>query len=338
MKKQNKNAKYNEPEKHGAVCTHAYISFFKKNKKIILPISIVLLILVIVISQIIVTNTVNINGKNAQRFGFETIGKFQLNRWNEIKKEVFGENAVSTNILDTKIAGMSIKSGNQYFNWTDTSNLGITPWNGTTTNSSGEQISWSNFTNGADSPTALRYEENKFTDSYIDGQSSANVTAENTINYYVIDVSTAEELRWVLSTIAADKNSSNSYKINLLNDIDLNGNNNIIWSSIELDTKGTLYIEGNGHTIYNFRNSYSNNLGQTGFFSQVKSSLIVKNLSFKSVFIVSNRDNIGTLVGVLNDSTSNTGLFVENVNVSDGLVMSSASNVGGLLRKNKWNY
>ena len=338
MRKQNKNTKYKEPENVGAVHTHTHThtGILKKNKKILLPISIVLLILVIVISQIIVTNTSSINGKNSQKLGFETIGEFQLNRWNEIKKEIFGEDAVSTDILDTKIAGMPINSGNQYFNWTDTSSLNITPWNGTTTDNSGKAISWTDFTNGTNSPTALKIEENTYTDSYIDGQNSENVTVENTIDYYVIDVSTAEELRWVLETIAREK-SSNSYKINLLNDIDLNGNNNIVWSSIALDTKGTLYIEGNGHTIYNFRNSYSNKLGETGFFSQVRSSLIVKNLSFKSVFIVSNGNNIGTLVGVLNDSTSNTGLFLENVNVSDGFIMSSVSNVGGLIRKNKWN-
>ena len=297
-----------------------------KKTKVLFIILTLIILAVIVVSSTVLTEITSINGENSNKQVFETLNEFQLSRWNEIKKEIFGESAVSEEMFDGSIASLPVKSNNSYFNWTNTSKLGITPWNGTS-----EGISWSTFKSGATSYENLSTETKNYTDSYEDGATGENKQVTNNITYYCLNVSTAEQLRWALETIIADTTSEVSYKINLLKDIDLNGQNNKVWTSLSLNIKGTLYIEGNGHTIYNFRNSNEEYLTQHGFFYDIRSSLIVKNLSFKSVLIVSPKSaHVGVLCGIMNNGTVATGTLLENVNVDNGVIL-GANNIGGLI-------
>ena len=214
---------------------------------------------------------------------YSTITDYQKARWTEIQNAIFG-NGVATSETDTNLLTAKVVAGNPYFNWVNT---GLSKWNGGTSavNSSGTQtINYSTtIENGS--------------------------TASKSITYTVFNVSNGEQLRYVLTTYAA---STANIKVNLTSDIDLNGNN-YVWNYIDLTgVTPWLYIEGNGHTIYNLNSD-------SGLFSNTDKYFVVKNLNFVSVKLVGNK----TSVGVLGYKGSGN-MYVDYVHVKGAFVQNTS--------------
>ena len=281
-------------------------SKIKKIRKIIFTILIIsLIIFIILLSQYerILKNQNSLEYETQKK----TITEFQTERWNEIRKAVFGAGADSlSDVLNVNIATMSVQANNEYFNWADTSKLGITPWNGST-----ESIS------------TTRTETESYSDSYINGATNAKTSVSESITYTVIDVNNAEQLRWALEQYHS---SASNIKINLKSDIDLNGQNGKVWQSIKLSRANTndvgwLYFEGNNHTIYNMKNCGSGYTHGNGFFGDISNkTFIAKNLKFVSSMVINNVvgqetdiKGMGTLFGVVNNQPSKYGVYIDNV-------------------------
>lgn len=222
----------------------------KNRIEIILQIISAFLVAIIIV-QCFQTNQVNLSDVKSPKKAYTNIADYQKDRWCTIRKEVFG--STSTNMMDRDIAQNEVIAENKYFNWADTSSLDITPWNGTTQSIDGTEVNWSNFKDEATSITDLDIESYDYSDSYENAVTGENVQVNNNMTYYVANVKTAEEFRWIL--FQASKLNTYSIKINIEKDIDLNGGNSKIWKSISLSGNRYVYIEGNGHTIYNFRNA-----------------------------------------------------------------------------------
>lgn len=258
--------------------------------------------------------------------GYETVTEYQEARWIEIDNAVFEKKGTDeefsyqtpaqiNTMLGTEGNGeWQVAEENNYFNWTESSTLtdaGITAWNGktSTVNSSGT-------------------ETYTYNDSYQDITSGTEITTpiSLTITYTVYNVSTAEELRGVLENV---RSSNSAYiKINLTSDINLNGEN-YVWTPIDLTAgTGILYIEGNGHTIYNMR-AYRDG-ADTGFLGNVGRSLIVKNLDFKSSMVLGNGAYAATLYG--SSFQKQTYLvYLYNVHAEDGYVHAIGARAAGLI-------
>ncbi len=295
-----------------------------KSSKDIVKIIIISLMCILTVFSFFITQTEPIIkglfGDNPQAIN-KTITQFQSERWNEIRNAVFGAGAQTSNVLDDNIANMSVQSGNPYFNWVNTASLGITPWNG-----SSSAVSNSTFTS----------ETKAYSDTYTNGQTGVQTTETNNITYTVIPVSTAEQFKWALDTY---KGSTNNIKISITKDIDLNGQSHN-WQSVDIINSGKngwLYIEGNGHTIYNMKNCQSGSTQGNGLFGTITNkSFIVKNLNIDSSLIVNTRGGTGegslrgtgVLLGTFNN-TEQHGLYIDNVKIKEALIQTSDNTTAG---------
>lgn len=244
------------------------------------------------------------NGSTSQT-EYSSIDEFQKAKYIEMQNEIFEKKGGDTefsaiqsssqinSMLGTNGSGAwQVKKGNSYFNWVDNDFLescGITPWDGTT-------------------DTSLTYSHTSRTET-IDYSGTK-------ITYTVYDVTNASELRYALSR-------SGTIKVNLLNDINLNGENQV-WSPIIQPYSARLYFEGNGHTIYNMR-AYQNGK-YVGLFGEIKHTT-VKNLNFKSAMSLGN-SHVATLYGYNYGSTAS--IYAYNVHADGGYVHSNGVYAGGL--------
>lgn len=91
---------------------------------------------------------------------YSSITDYQKARWTEIQNAIFGS-GVATSETDTNLLTAKVVAGNSYFNWVDTSSLGITPWNGgstTVANSGTETINYSTtVANGSTASKSITY-------------------------------------------------------------------------------------------------------------------------------------------------------------------------------------
>ncbi len=254
----------------------------------------------------------------AQTANYATIGVFQANRWLEIEnamlektdgsdEELSDLSPLQINTMLGTGGGWQIAAGNDYFNWVDKEALearGIEAWNGSSS-------SVSSMT------TTYQYE-----DTYIQGSDGTTQTVSRSQEYDEYNVSNASEL---VSVLVRSMSSSAHIKINLTNDINLNGQEQR-W--LPRRCAGVLYIEGNGHTIYNMR-AYSN--GDAGFVGDITGTLIIKNLNFQSSMVLAQctaNDAIGTVFG---NAESGGSVYLYNVHAREGYVYSSQSRVGGFI-------
>lgn len=245
------------------------------------------------------------NGSTSQT-EYSSIDEFQKAKYIEMQNEIFEKKGGDTefsaiqsssqinSMLGTNGSGAwQVKKGNSYFNWVDNDFLescGITPWDGTT-------------------DTSLTYSHTSRTET-IDYSGTK-------ITYTVYDVTNASELRYALSR-------SGTIKVNLLNDINLNGENQV-WNPIN-PSVSRLYFEGNGHTIYNMR-AYKNG-SYVGFFGDLIGRLVVKNLNFKSAMSLG-AEQVATLYG--KSDRSNNSVYLYNVHADGGYVHANGNYAGGLL-------
>ena len=96
------------------------------------------------------------------------------------------------------------------------------------------------------------------------------------------NVYTADQFVWILQN-----RTSNITKVNICADIDMGGAKKIKYNN-QRALSGTMYFEGNGHTIYNLKIYGTERT--LGLFKEISNSgkLIVRNLGFQSTMLLHN--------------------------------------------------
>lgn len=176
--------------------------------------------------------------------GYASLNDYQHALWDDIVDQTFvwdenDDSAVNpskgTSRNPSQYSSKAVRENNPYFNW----KTGVAEAEGGSTTSVGKET--------------ITYESDSV-QSGADPTQTINA-AQTTVTYNVYNVATAKQLRAAMLQAAA-QSSGTATKINLLNDINLNGAEET-WTNLTINY-GTLYIEGNGYTIYNmkvFKNS-----------------------------------------------------------------------------------
>ncbi len=287
----------------------------------------------VLVSIMIFTLLPSINISAAQsnsQTAYENITEFQSARWAEIQNAVFGLNLTTEPMTDYEtLKGYSVSDNNEFFRWTDTSDLGLTPWTGNATSST-------DYINGRNEVHTFEY-----SDTYYDALSGQTKEVSATVNvdvYY--RVNTPEKFRKALELATSDDNKDKNVLIRISSDMDFNGANQT-WVSIGQSTgnktrSGSIIIDGEGHTLYNLKIAGSNSDSEAGLFGYINGRLIVKNLGFKSTMVIGGSKNTGLLVGSFGRSAitgNNSMMYLYNVH-SDGAYMQSSGKMGGLIGQN----
>lgn len=266
--------------------------------------------------------------EEVQQTEYADINDFQMTRWMQIQSEVFekkdGTPLDAASYTGGEINAMlgtagngthQVKAGNACFHWVDGAALeesGVEAWDGGST----------------EVPARAEQETFEYYDTYVDftGGLETEATAGGEVSYTVYDVGTAEELRGAMDQVINAAPHSN-IKINLTNDINLNGAEQV-WAPVHIkgNDHGWIYLEGNGHTIYNMRVHEAG--VYMGFFGNVHSPLIIKNLNFQSAMVLCDDINTQSYAGTLYGVASTVYLY--NVHAGGGYVYGTGSYVGGM--------
>ncbi|MCI8589335.1 MAG: InlB B-repeat-containing protein [Clostridiales bacterium] len=130
----------------------------------------------------------------------------------------------------------------------------------------------------------------------------------------LVDVYTAAQLRWALV---------NRKSLELMNDVDLGGRNNVTWSPVA--NPGDITFEGNGYTIYNMNCSGS---AKVGFISETtrsfSSNFNMQNVRFRYCYTQNGGQYTGTVIGWMG------GGHMTQVSVEDSVVHGT-SHTGGIM-------
>lgn len=261
--------------------------------------------------------------------GFKDLNAFQNTKWNNILDQTFTPQITSSavpSLDDVKNNNIQVKDTSPYFGWKKDLPSTVSSWDGTATEvTSGEEII-SYAGESVDAGNGLGEKiNNKYTGKY---------TQEDfTVTYKVYNVSNAAELRYAMEQTPS---ASENIKINICNDIDLNGKESF-WEPIILKSNTSwVYIEGNGHTIYNMK-SYSVPLekafasvndGYAGFIGIVDHrKFVMKNLNFSNCLVFSKSSRSGIAIGYNYYSR----IYLENVNIYDSFIYGKGSNISTLV-------
>ncbi len=249
---------------------------------------------------------------------YDNISEFQKARWrNDIQAGIFNGVEMVADEADVvspgEIKNKTVKDNNAFFNWSDTT---LPKWSGNT-----------------ETVTSSGTAAYKYSDSYTDGGDNKVYAVNSNITYTVYNISTPGQFRYVLENQA---NGTNDIKINITSDLDFNGAAHE-WETIGqtlYDQDGSIYIEGNGHTLYNLKITSGTGDNYCGLFGALGRRLIVKNLGFKSTMILAEKNgaDIGLLVGHFGRSTEDTKAsgYLFNVH-SDGAYIQGYGKTGGLI-------
>ncbi len=202
---------------------------------------------------------------------YDDITDFQKSRWAQIQNAIFKGTGSTTVRQPGSIMNKGVRDDNAYFNWTDTgvdagTVDGVDKWDGTATK-----------------PANISNQAVTYDGSGVEGETLS-------VTYRNFHVDTAEEFRWILQNFATQ--GYEYVKVNLRADLDMSGDENVLWDSIEANFcqaqnfKRYLYIEGNGHTIYNLKIVEDSETKGAGLFSAPPAFLVVKNLGFQSSMVM----------------------------------------------------
>lgn len=258
---------------------------------------------------------------------YENILEFQNARWAEIQSEVFeGVSSLQTDV--TVLKDLELKE-NPYFYWNTTDTAGLTKWDGSSSDA------------GITTETATYHYE----DSYVHGADGSSYTSAVDVSYTVYNVSTPAQFRWALEKCAEDGTSETHIKVNITEDLDFNGQ---IWTPLERAYSslryGSIYIEGNGHTLYNLKiygapTSSGGKSTNTGLFGTLNKRLMVKNLGFNSTMLLAYSKQAGLLYGTMgyaSDEMTNAMMYLYNVH-SDRAYMQCEGKLGGLIGQGSYS-
>lgn len=296
------------------------------------------------------------NPTDTTQTGYGSLIDFQKDKWNNILDDTFKNNGVVKHINPDQagatagdesqipipdkngVSNLEINESSKYFNWEKTT---LDKWDGEYHPELADSLQMRTETITYESDTVEAGDGNGTNNS---GKYTAD---EQTVEYIVYDVRNANELATAMSV---SKNTN--VKINLINDIDLGGDDDTkrIWDSSKCsyptDNSGKIfYFEGNGYTIYNMRTqgtSAPNGIGYNGpsFFGVFDKSAnrnkigrnIIKNLNFSNCLSISKSS--GTSI-VVSCNFYNSRMYMENVNVKDSFVYSNRPQTGTLLGRNE---
>lgn len=265
----------------------------------------------------------------ATQTGFNSVLQFQQAKWDSILDATFKgtvrrisgyttdtqyNNAIPT-VAEIKSGEIKVR-GVGYFKWKE----GLSDeWQGDTEAVTG------------------RTETILYPSETVKGGNGYNYTANSlSVSYTVYDVENGAQLRWAMETAGS---SNNSIKINITKDINLNGYNAStlyndstypIWDAIQFNSSsGNVYIEGNGHTIYNMLSASGSTENSAAFIGLVSSSrkLVMKNLNFSNALTITKGYKSGTVIAYISGAKG----YLENINIDSSFVYSSASNASTLI-------
>lgn len=234
----------------------------------------------------------------------QTLSEFEQSRWNSILGATFNEYTVTGNATPTPssmISAYTVKNDSPYFHWHETSN-DVPTWGSTTVTTVGstqEQITYA-------------------TDTVENGAGGSPITANAVpVTYKTYHVKNADEFVWVMYRA----NTVNT-RIILDKDIDMGGASGRKWSeTITLSGNSWFDLEGNGHTIYNFR--MTKPLINS---SESNKKTIIRNVLFTNCLAFFANNYQGIVIGVIKSP-----VHLENVSVTDSLVYSDSQNIGILI-------
>ena len=233
-----------------------------------------------------------------------TLAEFEQTRWNNILRATFNGYNVTGNGKPTSpstVSSYTVKDDSPYFQWHDTES---------------DVPAWTGSTSAVTSQTeTVTYEG----DTVKNGSNGNTITANAvTVTYNTYHVKNADEFVWVMT----QKANSGNTRIILDKDIDMGGASERKWSeTITLSGNSWFELEGNGHTIYNFRmtrpliNSSNSN-----------KKTIIRNVLFTNCLAFFANINQGIVIGVIQSP-----VHLENVSVTDSLVYANTSNIGILI-------
>ena len=234
----------------------------------------------------------------------QTLSEFEQSRWNSILGATFNEYTVTGNATPTPssmISAYTVKNDSPYFHWHEASN-DVPTWGSTTVTTVGstqEQITYA-------------------TDTVENGAGGSPITANAVpVTYKTYHVKNADEFVWVMNRA----NTVNT-RIILDKDIDMGGASGRKWSeTITLSGNSWFDLEGNGHTIYNFR--MTKPLINS---SESNKKTIIRNVLFTNCLAFFANNYQGIVIGVIKSP-----VHLENVSVTDSLVYSDSQNIGILI-------
>ncbi|MGO5082336.1 pullulanase X25 domain-containing protein, partial [Oscillospiraceae bacterium LCP25S3_E4] len=238
-----------------------------------------LLVLVLLVTSLPLTS-MNTSAETVSQTKYENITDFQNARWTEIQNEVFGKN--NTEVQSAKTIyddGWTVNNGNKYFNWTDTSKM--QGYNEDGTKRDGGLIPYGT-TTVTDVPS--RTEDVRYANTYIDYNGQKQTMLTNKIKFLCYDVYTADQFTYVLMQIVSRWWAKEYVKINICADIDMGGSDGKMFTTGRA-LYSRLHIEGNGHTIYNWKM-----YGRNRYFGLFCTDQYDKNNSVygASIFVVKN--------------------------------------------------
>ncbi|MGO5078186.1 hypothetical protein ACTQ3J_10295, partial [Oscillospiraceae bacterium LCP25S3_E3] len=235
----------------------------------------VLLILVLLVTSLPLTS-MNTSAEAVSQTKYDNITDFQNARWTEIQNKVFGQNYTSVQSANV-IKDLPVQQGNEFFNWTDTSHMQGYDNDGNEIDGGLQKYGTTTVTSMASTSITEKY-----ADSYVNYK-DVKTSVKSQATYTVYNVYTADQFAYVLNL----GNQGKNIKLNLLADIDMGGADNQQFAT-DKNLTGCMYIEGNGHTVYNLK-MYGTSL-YFGIYNQFNSSakLIAKNLGFQSVMLLHN--------------------------------------------------
>ena len=233
-----------------------------------------------------------------------TLAEFEQTRWNNILRATFNGYNVTGNATPTPsstISAYTVKNDSPYFHWHEASN-DVPTWGSTTVTTVGstqEQITYA-------------------TDTVENGAGGSPITANAVpVTYNTYHVKNADEFVWVMNRA----NTGNT-RIILDKDIDMGGASGRKWSeTITLSGNSWFDLEGNGHTIYNFR--MTKPLINS---SESNKKTIIRNVLFTNCLAFFANNYQGIVIGVIKSP-----VHLENVSVTDSLVYSDSQNIGILI-------
>ncbi|MCI6007211.1 MAG: hypothetical protein MRZ25_03030, partial [Ruminococcus sp.] len=286
-----------------------------------------LLVLVLLVTSLPLTS-MNTSAETVSQTKYDNITDFQKARWTQIQNAVFGQNfdtVQDTSVIDK----LSVQSGNEFFNWTDTSKIKYTyKYKDAAGNvHSEERTGLSPY--GTDTVTEVaEYKETRktYVQTYVDYKGEKQTIESLAPEFHCYDVYTADQFVFLLEQMF--KNRWWHTKINLCADIDMGGMQNKEYTTGR-SLRNHLYIEGNGHTIYNWKMS-----GTSYYFGLFCSpqdttqasldcnngSLVVKNLGIQSVMLLHQNSQIGAGAGLFFGGGTNCGaVLFDNVHMNQML-------------------
>ncbi len=250
----------------------------------------------------------------------DDITTFQKNRWSSIQSEVFGQNFKDVQDA-SELHSLSVKKGNSYFNWTDTSNMQGYDNDGNKIEGGLQKYSGTPKTVVSSGNVSKSY-----ADSYVNYQDKT-IEVKSSVTFTVYDIYTADQLAWVLRQ---PKQGGSAIKVNICADIDMGGSNNLEYSTNQ-NLRSTLYIEGNGHTIYNLK--MYGTTEHFGLYNELdyNAKFVVNNLGFQSIMLLHQHERndeptAGLLFGYAypRPTRSVNSLSLDNVHITKSLFQQSS--------------